>query len=241
MQTIKLSDSSAIRNLKRSYQKKKPAIQKRLKEFRHFYDNPVAWYFENNQMQLRPISKNHDERIFEELCFCILTANTSAEMGMKSVDTIRHLLLKVSMEEMKESLEGIYRFKTLRPQYIIHTRNYLQKEHDFRLKKVIENMKRDPQQLRDFFADNEGVKGLGYKEASHFLRNIGFSGYAILDKHVLLSLLDFKVIDLVKLPLNSQTYKETEKKMILFSNEIGIPMDELDLLLWSNKTGKILK
>ena len=87
----------------------------------------------------------------------------------------------------------------------------------------------------------DNVKGFGYKEASHFLRNIGFKGYAILDKHILNSLIEFGVVDEIKMPLNRDRYLGIEGKMKVFSNEIGIPMDELDLLLWSRRNGRILK
>jgi N-glycosylase/DNA lyase len=83
--------------------------------------------------------------------------------------------------------------------------------------------------------------GLGYKEASHFLRNIGFRGYAILDKHILRSLYEFGVLDSPKPPTTKNRYIETENKFKEFANQLGIQLDELDLLLWSEKTGEILK
>jgi len=241
MQTIKLSDSFQIRNLKKEYLLKKNKIANRLKEFDIFYSKPYSWFYENSKLVLKKVNKNDDERLFEELCFCILTANTSAEMGLKAIDAIRNLLINGTAEEMKNKLEGIYRFNVLRPSYIIHTREYLKNNLDFKLKEKIESLSNDMLALRDFFAFNKGIKGIGYKEASHFLRNIGFKGYAILDKHVLNSLLEFNVIYEIKTPLTSKIYYETEQKMKLFSNDIGIPMDELDLLLWSRRTGRILK
>ena len=160
---------------------------------------------------------------------------------MKDIDVIRGLLLSGTAEEMSKKLEGIYRFNNLRPAYIVHTRTYLQNELNFKLKDKIESLKNNREALRDFFAFNKGVKGLGYKEASHFLRNIGFKGYAILDKHILNSLFEFNIIDESLYPSNRRKYREIEHKMKLFSNEIQIPIDELDLLLWSRRNGKILK
>jgi N-glycosylase/DNA lyase len=241
MQTIKLSDSLHIRNLKKEYLLKKNRIANRLKEFDKFYNQSCSWFFENNKMELKQVNKNDDERIFEELCFCIFTANTSAEMGMKATDAIMDLLINGTAEEMTKKLEGIYRFNNLRPAYIVHTRDYLKNNLDFKIKNKIESLRNAPVELRDFFAFNKGIKGLGYKEASHFLRNIGFKGYAILDKHILNSLLEFHIIDEIKLPMTRNTYREIEQNMKLFSNEIEIPMDELDLLLWSRRTGRILK
>ena len=241
METIKLSDSLPIRNLKKEYMLKKYSIAKRLKEFDFFYNEPYSWFFENSKMELRKVEKSDDERLFEELCFCIFTANTSAEMGLKAVDAIRGLLQSGTAEEMTKKLDGIYRFNNLRPQYIVHTREYLKNNFDFKLKNKIEELKNNPEALREFFANNQGIKGLSYKEASHFLRNIGFKGYAILDKHILNSLIEFNAAENIKIPVTAKQYPEIEQKMKLFSNEIGIPMDELDLLLWSRKNGKILK
>jgi len=197
MQNIKLSDNFHIRNLKKEYLLKKNRINNRLSEFDKFYNEKCSWFFDNGKMELREVNKKDDERLFEELCFCILTANTSAEMGMKAIDKIRPFLAKGSQEEMSNALEGVYRFNNLRPAYIIHTREYLH-SFGFKLKDKIESLKNDREKLRDFFAFNKGIKGLAYKEASHFLRNIGFTGYAILDKHILNSLIEFKVLDEIK-------------------------------------------
>lgn len=241
MYTIKLSDSPDVKNLKKEFLIKKDKIAKRLKEFDIFYSKPYSWFYENEIMNLKKVNKGDDERIFEELCFCIFTANTSAEMGLKAIDAVRDLLINGTAKEMTSRLQGIYRFNTIRPSYIVHTREYLKHELGFKLKENIISLRHGMESLREFFAFNKGIKGLGYKEASHFLRNIGFKGYAILDKHILNSLLEFNVIDEIKLPMKRNTYREIEQKMKLFSNEIKIPMDELDLLLWSRKTGRILK
>src|SRR3989344_5217008 len=239
METIKISDSLPMMNLKKEYLLKKDRIASRLDEFDKFYSGKYSWHFNDGKMELRENNLDENHNIFSELCFCILTANTSAEMGMKSIDRIRHLLADGKAEEMSKMLEGVYRFNNLRPAFIVHTRELLKKNHNFELKKLIESMKDDPDTLRDFFVEN--VKGFGYKEASHFLRNIGLKGYGILDKHIINSLLEFRVVDAVKMPLNRERYRELENKLRVFSNELGIPMDEIDLLLWSRKNGKIMK
>jgi len=239
MESINLNDSLAIRNLKKEYLLKKEKISSRLNEFDGFYSGNYSWHFYDNKMELKENSNDADFSLFEELCFCILTANTSAEMGMRSIDKIRNLLINGSAEEMSRALEGTYRFNNLRPAFIVHTREQFKRSYNFKLKENIESLKNDPDILRDFFVDN--VKGFGYKEASHFLRNIGFKGYAILDKHILNSLIEFGVVDEIKMPLNRDRYLGIEGKMKVFSNEIGIPMDELDLLLWSRRNGRILK
>lgn len=241
MQNTKIINNLKLKNLKQEYLIKKNEIKKRLKDFDDYYNNSVSWFYNDKLMVLKNVNKNDDQRMFEELCFCILTANTSAEMGMNAIDAIRHLLIDGSQKEMTKNLNGVYRFNNLRPSYIIHTREYLKNEFNFKLKNQIESLKKDKENLRDFFAFNKGIKGLGYKEGSHFLRNIGYKGYAILDKHILNSLFEFGVIDEPKRPSTREKYREIEQKMKKFSVEIGIPMDELDLLFWSRKNGKILK
>ena len=109
-----------------------------------------------------------------------------------------------------------------------------------RLRERLANF-RDPIERRDWLAKDPRVKGLGYKEASHFLRNIGFKGYGILDKHIVRSLHELKVINSPKPPSSRGKYLEAEEKMRRFANRAGINFDELDLLLWSMKTGEILK
>ncbi len=211
-----------IDELRRDYRAKSPQIVKRLAEFRKVYEKG-------------------DRAIFEELCYCILTAGSSAKMGMRTVVALKDLLRSGSEKELQQRAQAHRaRFWRLRPSYIVHTREYLDDACGLKLKKLIGSFDcRDAR--RDFFAKNKGIKGLGYKEASHFLRNIGFSGYAILDIHILNSLREMGVIRSRRRPVTRAGYLAIEKKLEQFAREIGIDMDHLDLLLWSRKTGEILK
>ncbi len=208
--------------LRISYTAKRGIIRARLEEFRRVYNEA------------------DDARIFEELAFCICTAGASAKMGLKSIDAVRDVLLEGSLRKLRKRLEGIHRFPNYRPAYIIHTREYLRREYGLRLRELLDAF-HDPLERRDFFARNKDIKGIGYKESSHFLRNIGYEGYAILDKHILNTLSELGVIGSPKPPGTREKYIATEKSLRNFADEIGIPMDELDLLLWSEKTGEVLK
>jgi N-glycosylase/DNA lyase len=212
-----------IDELKRDYRVKRPQIVKRLAEFKRSY------------------SKG-DAVIFEELCYCILTAGSSAKMGMRTVEALRDLLQQGTLRELQKRAQiSRVRFWRVRPSYIVQTRERLRERCGLNMRSFIESFD-NPEALRDFFASDKGIKGLGYKEASHFLRNIGFSGYAILDKHILSSLREMGVIGTqMRPPTTRARYLLIEKKMARFSREIGIDMDHLDLLLWSRKTGEILK
>ena len=222
------------------YSNKKDKIKERLQQFDKFFNEPYSWHYAGGELKLLPSEAKDDHRLFEELAFCIFTANTSAEMGAKAVDAVRNVLIDGTADDMTRRLEGIYRFNNVRPAHIIHTRAYLKNSLNFQLKNKIKSFK-NKDGLRDFFALNKDVKGLGMKEASHFLRNIGFKGYAILDKHIINSLHEFGVIEKNEKPKNNKEYLEIEQKFVDFSKDIGIDMDELDLLLWSRKNGRILK
>src|SRR3989344_2553403 len=164
-----------IEKLKQEYGLKKSKIRERLQQFNKFFSEPYSWHYRDGNVILLPTEAKEDCRIFEELAFCIFTANTSAEMGAKAVDAVRNVLITGTADDMTRRLEGIYRFNNVRPAHIIHTRNHLKNSLNFELKKKIKSFK-NKEELRDFFALNKDIKGLGYKEASHFLRNIGFKG-----------------------------------------------------------------
>jgi N-glycosylase/DNA lyase len=182
-----------------------------------------------------------DARLFEELVYCIFTAGASAKMGLTSVARVRRHLLKGSPARLETLLVGAHRFPRARSGYVVTTRRYLQQECGLRLREKLESFGADWEARRDFFAQSPGVKGIGYKEASHYLRNIGYRGYAILDKHILNTLAECGVIDEAKPPASKKKYHAVEESMRKFAVELRIDFDELDLLLWSNKTGEILK
>ena len=183
-----------------------------------------------------------DARLFEELVFCIFTAGASARMGLKSIEATKSLLLEGSAEEMSQALieAGAHRFPFARPGYVVVTRDYFRKHCGMRLRESLVGFS-DPITRRDWLAREQGIKGLGYKEGSHFLRNIGLKGYAILDKHVLRCLSDLGVVDTPRPPTTRNRYLEIEESVRVFARTVRIDFDELDLVLWSLKTGEILK
>ena len=163
-------------------------------------------------------------------------------MGLKSVDAVRTLLLDGDSDSMTAALKqaGAHRFPVARPRYIVTTRNYFHAECGMALRKHLRSFK-DPFERRDWLAREKQVKGLGYKESSHFLRNIGVKGHAILDKHVMRCLVEVGVVDSAKPPSTRRKYLEVEQQLIQFAGDIGVDFDELDLVLWSMKTGEVLK
>jgi len=178
------------------------------------------------------MGKSRNDSLFMELCFCILTANTSAEMGIRTQRMIMDGFIEYSMEQLSEELKKAkYRFYNKRAGYIINAR-FIRKN----IKKLISSM--DHFTLREYLVNN--VKGLGYKEASHFLRNIGIFDFAILDKHILQLLFDYGYTKDMK--LNSRAdYLEKERIFNSIAGEYNIQPGIMDLYLWQIATGKILK
>jgi N-glycosylase/DNA lyase len=161
-------------------------------------------------------------------------------MGVTCIEAAGDEIMTADLDTLQGILCGRYRFWKVRPAYIIHTRDYLNRETGFKLRDKIGSLT-DFHARRDFFAANPGIKGIGYKEASHFLRNIGFKGYAILDKHIVNMLYELRVLPDNKRPANKKQYILIEDKLRVFSKDVGIDVDELDLALWSYKTGVVLK
>jgi len=209
-----------MKTLLEDYRKKKVKIRNRLKSFRKVY-------------------KKGNEEIFKELCFCILTPQSKAIICDKAIERLQKddILFKGDIRRIRTYLKGV-RFPNNKARYIIEARNIFKNGHGPDIKSKLDT--KDLSKTRDFLVKN--VKGLGYKEASHFLRNIGFgNNLAILDRHILKNLKRYKVIKNIPASLSKRRYLEIENKMKDFFKKVGIAIEELDLLFWSMETGFIFK
>lgn len=181
-----------------------------------------------------------DEDLFAEMVFCFFTGGCSARMGISSLAAVRSILMSADRDGLTQALLGSHRYPNARSGYIVHSRDFLQNTHGMELRNLLESFATGDER-RDWLVREKGIKGLGYKEASHYLRNIGYKGYAILDKHVLNCLAELKIIDEAKPPNTRSRYLTVEGKLRQFASDIKIDLDEMDLVLWSMKTGQILK
>jgi len=178
------------------------------------------------------IDKTDSGQIFEELAFCLLTPQSKAKNADQSIRNLveNNLLFYGTSEEIQNKLTGI-RFHITKSKRIVDAR------------KTFVNFKFD---YSDIFVLRTEIaksfKGIGYKESSHFLRNIGFGkDIAILDRHILKNLVKVNIIEEVPKTLTPKKYLEIEEKMRIFCQKIGINMAQLDLLFWSEETGEIIK
>ena len=181
-----------------------------------------------------------EESIFAELIFCILTPQSRAKLCWAAVQNLEreHLLLEGSEKRIVRELEGV-RFKYKKAEYIIRARKQFsgggKPSIRFEVAKFC-----NAYDAREWLVQNVG--GLGYKEASHFLRNIGLGeNFAILDRHILKNLKLFGIIEKVPSSLLRKRYLDIEKRMKEFAKKIKIPVSHLDLLLWHKETGEVFK
>lgn len=171
--------------------------------------------------------------IFKELCFCILTAHFNAEKTMKIQAEINDGFLSLSEADLAEKLKALgHRYTDSRARYIVEARKMIPE-----IERVLRSS-RGEKALREWLVKN--IKGLGYKEASHFLRNIGFMNVAIIDFHIINLLSRYGLIEETK-TMTRRRYIEIEKKLAELSKIVGLSLGELDLYLWFIETGKVLK
>lgn len=190
-----------VEELYSAYEEKKKEIKKRLNEFKQV----------------------KGDEIFYELCFCLLTPQSSAKSCDRAVSLLRDKDFLNRNIHPSGYVKGNARFHNNKTGYLLE------------MKKKFNTL----EMKRDFLVKN--VKGMGMKEASHFLRNIGYRNLAILDRHILKNLVKYGAIEDMPKTLTPKRYEELEERFRSFADRIGIPMDELDLLFWSMETGEIFK
>lgn len=215
-------DLIGLYNIKKLYDLKRGEILRRLREFKKLWLN------------------GKEEEIFEELAFCILTPQSKAKVCWEAIERLREkgLLLRGCAKDIKKGIRDV-RFKNNKADYLVRARNFFSKNGRVCIKSIISQFK-DIHECREWLVNN--ITGLGYKEASHFLRNIGFGEkIAILDRHIMRSLKDLKIIEVVPQSLSKSKYLDIEKRMAAFSRQIDIPLSHLDLILWYKETGEIFK
>ena len=182
----------------------------------------------------KDLGRKGNEEWFSELCFCILTANSTARLGVKIQRELgSEGFLMLPLEKLRHKLKAAgHRFPNTRACFIVEARRFRD------IKNILERFM-DARQAREWLVEN--VRGVGYKESSHFLRNVGFNEVAILDRHVLSVLHEHGLIDGVPRSLTRGRYLEIERKLEELARKLGLTLGELDLYLWYLKTGEILK
>jgi len=215
-------DLAVVEEFRRTYSLMGDDIESRLSEFRDIWDS------------------GDEHRAMNELLFCILTPQSKAQVCWGTIEDMActDILLNGNYDEVLKAV-SLVRFKYRKARYLIEARDRFIRDGKIRLIEFIRNIG-DPLSARDWLVRN--IKGLGYKEASHFLRNIGLGErLTILDRHILRNLARAGVIEEVPPSMTDRRYLRIEEKMIGFADTIGIPVSHLDLVIWHIATGTIFK
>lgn len=218
-----LINKKQLASLRSAYAKRKPEIRRRLDDFRK------VW-------------KGSEKAVFAELSFCLCTPQSKAVNCNEAINRLAvsgHLHdAKADARALASRMKGV-RFHNNKARWIAGARKlFTGPDGSLRIKGRINPS--DIMATREWLVAN--VKGLGYKEASHFLRNIGFGqDVAILDRHILKNLNMLGLISELPDSLSPAAYKSMEERMRKFSKGIGIPLEELDLVFWSEETGHVFK
>ncbi len=211
-----------VKALRVEYASKRSAIERRLEDFRR-------------------IGQTEEERLFEELCFCILAAQTGARRSDAAIAALRDakLLWSGGSSDIASFLRHRTRFHNHKAAFIVRARERFSTGGDGRLSATLGSFA-SSKDARAWLVRE--VDGLGLKEASHFLRNTGRGeDLAILDRHILRNLIRHRVIRTMPPTLTAKRYLEIESRMERFSRDVDIPMAALDLVFWSRETGEIFK
>ncbi len=205
-----------------------------LREIDLLKQNGVSAQILQRYSEFKSFAHRPEEDWFSELCFCLLTANSSAEMGLKvqsalGFEGFYNLPHKKLVSELKKL--G-YRFYNRRAEFIAGARAH------YGIKQKLSEFP-DDREKRLFLVEN--VKGLGFKEASHFLRNTGHDNVAILDRHILRAMHGHALIPQIPKTISKKNYLELESVLDNFLPLTGLNHSLLDLHLWYLKTGKVLK
>lgn len=209
--------------IKTIYEEKREEIEKRLKEFKQMW------------------KKGSNEDIFCELAFCILTPQSKARNAWKAITQLREskVLFNGTEKEIVPFL-NIVRFNKTKAKNLVLLRELMRDEKkNFITKNFFEKF-HSSFEMREWIVKN--IRGMSYKEASHFLRNIGFGNeLAILDRHILRNLVRLEIIENIPKTITPKLYKSIEEKLKIYCNEVKISMDNIDLLLWYLEAKDIFK
>jgi len=202
-----------IEDVKKS--KTKKVIDLRLKEFESFKDRS-------------------NKEWFSELCFCILTANSKAKsaISIQNELKVKGFCTFCADDVKKCIMKNKHRFHNNKTNYIMLARKYM----DIKDKMLSFS---DEFLAREWIVSN--IKGLGIKEASHFLRNVGYKNLAIVDRHIINILYENKIISEKPKTVTKKVYRYIEHKLSSIGKRVNMDQAKLDLYLWYLKTGEVLK
>jgi len=200
-------------------------------------DKKTVTLIKKRLAEFKALNRLGNDEWFSELCFCILTANSKAVTGIAIQKELGFEgLYNLPSDSISDCIrKNGHRFHNNKTNFIISARRF------YNIKDIILDIISSSGESKARVWLVENVKGLGYKEASHFLRNVGYDNLSILDRHILKALLDHNLISDIPKTISKKRYLEIEKIFLELAEVSGVKASELDLMIWYLRTGKVLK
>lgn len=208
-------------------------MEKLIRRVEGLKKTPLKTIIDERMKDFNYFRQASSEEVFLEMCFCFMTANFQAEKSWEIQKEVGSGFWELPEEELQLRLKSLgHRFWPQRGTRICEARGFKDSILD-ELSKFNNEI-----EMREWIVKN--FKGLGMKEASHFLRNIGYNDVAIIDKHIINILVAEGLIERPK-TITPSKYIEIENILRELGDKTNLSLGELDLYLWSEQTGKVLK
>jgi N-glycosylase/DNA lyase len=215
----------------------------------------VDGYYQLAGMQGRTDWRSMSENeLWHELCRCILSSNVPYELALSAWSRLRDLGLiesewmtvstrsacygriakelrrPIYLPKKKDGSYRKYRFPNVRARNIVDAALFIYSQ-DRDLRRLLECFPSGTE-ARDYLGKN--LPGIGMKEASHFLRDIGYTdSLAIVDSHIISFLRKTGAIQIPCVStLTPRLYRQFEKALQTISEDAGLNLAVLDMAIW---------
>jgi N-glycosylase/DNA lyase len=213
-----------------------------------FFSSKVKWHTMTEQA------------IWYEFCLCILSSNVPFELAQSS---LKHLALIGMLEsewiQTDSNSETLIASQLFMPIYLPRKKNGELRKYRFpnvRASHLVECAKRiyrgkiglknllrsfdSDELLRDYIV--EMFPGMGLKESSHFIRNIGYSSnLAIIDVHLVSFLKELKLLPNDNISITPKNYFYLEKIIRQISKDLKLNLAILDNAIWHYIRGSYIE
>ena len=216
-----------LEKIRKAEDERMPEVEERLQEFSELKDA-------------------NEYRLFKELIFVILTSQTSAKKAWEAAEQLeRHgLILEGDETQIAEVLqENEVQYEQNKASYIVQNMQKLSQPtlqdptNELKISNKIDDS--NLEKTRRWMVEN--LQGVGWKGASHFLRNIGYGDIAIVSNYIAEDLYELGLTEEPSQPSNEKEYLEAEEKMKELAEKLDLSVEALDLVLWSMETGEVFK
>jgi N-glycosylase/DNA lyase len=178
------------------------------------------------------------EEYLWELLYCLLTPQSRAVNAGAVIEKLKQgnfLATRFDPTPFLRDPEHYIRFHNQKARRLLAAA-----DQEREIREILLRTDLEPGARREWLVTN--INGLGWKEASHFLRNIGHLELAIIDRHILKHMLRCGAIDAIPASIGTRrVYLDLESRFRDLASRSGLTLQELDLLFWSYEEGEVRK